>query len=161
MAENENKPTSGDESDSEKEGPTQDIERPAKPDSETEQEVAEPIKPEKEPPAPANAKKKHSAKTPQNTECQNCGATLKGAYCHQCGQAAKEPRRVVIGLVQDVIVETLAIDGKLARTIALLVSRPGKLARRYPRWKARTLFTAIAPLSICQRLFLFRSLLGC
>ena len=63
--------------------------------------------------------------------CQNCGATLKGEYCHVCGQAAKEPRRAVIGLVQDVFVDTLAIDGKLARTLGLLLWKPGALAKRY------------------------------
>ncbi len=77
------------------------------------------------------AKKRRSKKAPENTECQNCGAALQGDYCHQCGQAAKEPRRLVIGLIQDVFVETLAIDGKLARTIALLLWRPGLLARRF------------------------------
>jgi len=65
------------------------------------------------------------------TECQNCGATLTGAYCSQCGQRADEPRRVVIGLVQDFLVDTLAIDGKLARSIGLLLWRPGRLARLY------------------------------
>ncbi|MEO1135099.1 MAG: DUF3667 domain-containing protein [Pseudomonadota bacterium] len=73
------------------------------------------------------AKKKQNA----YTVCQNCGATLTGEYCHVCGQRADEPRRAVIGLVQDVFVDTLAIDGKLARTIWLLLSRPGRLARRY------------------------------
>ena len=77
------------------------------------------------------AKKRGSKKAPENTECQNCGARLQGDYCHQCGQAAKEPRRLVIGLVQDVFVETLAIDGKLARSIGLLLWRPGLLARRF------------------------------
>ncbi len=76
-------------------------------------------------------KKKRSRKVPDNTECQNCGAVLQGDFCHQCGQAAREPRRLVIGLVQDVFVETLAIDGKLARSIGLLLWRPGVLARRF------------------------------
>ena len=67
----------------------------------------------------------------KQTECKNCGAALTGAYCHQCGQRADEPRRVVIGLVQDFLVDTLAIDGKLARSIGLLFWRPGRLARRY------------------------------
>ena len=70
-------------------------------------------------------------KVNQDGICQNCGATLTGDYCHVCGQAAKEPRRAVIGLVQDVFVDTLAIDGKLARTLGLLLWRPGRLARRY------------------------------
>ncbi|MEM9234153.1 MAG: DUF3667 domain-containing protein [Pseudomonadota bacterium] len=71
------------------------------------------------------------AKSPNRSHCQNCGTKLEGEYCHVCGQAAKEPRRAVIGLVQDVFVETLAIDGKLFRTIALLYRAPGRLARRY------------------------------
>lgn len=66
-----------------------------------------------------------------HTTCQNDGAALTGEYCHTCGQRADEPRRAVIGLVQDVFVDTFAIDGKLARTIWLLLSRPGRLARRY------------------------------
>lgn len=63
--------------------------------------------------------------------CKNDGTKLTGDYCHTCGQRADEPRRAVIGLVQDVFIDTLAIDGKLARTIFLLLSRPGRLARRY------------------------------
>ncbi len=69
--------------------------------------------------------------TESNQTCQNCGAGLIGDYCHACGQRGDEPRRVVIGLVQDFLVDTLAIDGKLARTIFLLLTRPGRLARRY------------------------------
>lgn len=71
------------------------------------------------------------AKAPKRTECQNCGTKLEGEFCYVCGQAAKEPRRAIIGLVQDVFVETLAIDGKLFRTIALLLRAPGILARRF------------------------------
>ena len=63
--------------------------------------------------------------------CANCGATLRGEYCHECGQRGKEPRRVVIGLVQDVIVETLSVDSKLARTIWTLFRAPGRLAKAY------------------------------
>ncbi|MCK5749866.1 MAG: DUF3667 domain-containing protein [Oricola sp.] len=65
------------------------------------------------------------------TICQNCGTPLAGAYCYQCGQRADEPRRAVVGLVQDFFVDTMAIDGKLARSIWLLLWRPGRLARRY------------------------------
>lgn len=66
-----------------------------------------------------------------DTVCQNCGTALTGAYCHQCGQRADEPRRAVVGLVQDFFVDTMAIDGKLFRSIGLLLWRPGRLARRY------------------------------
>ncbi len=70
-------------------------------------------------------------KTQEHLECQNDGTVLVGDFCYTCGQRADEPRRAVIGLVQDVFVDTLAIDGKLARTILLLLTRPGVLARRY------------------------------
>ncbi|MEZ5893289.1 MAG: DUF3667 domain-containing protein [Parvularculaceae bacterium] len=65
------------------------------------------------------------------TVCHNCGAALVGEYCHQCGQRGDEPRRVFIGLVQDFFVDTLAIDGTLARSIWLLLRKPGRLARLY------------------------------
>ena len=64
-------------------------------------------------------------------KCLNCGTALQGDYCYQCGQAAKDTRRLFIGLVQDVFIETLAIDGKLIRSIALLLWRPGRVARRF------------------------------
>ncbi|MEM9169395.1 MAG: DUF3667 domain-containing protein [Pseudomonadota bacterium] len=70
-------------------------------------------------------------KTIRATVCQNCGTALIGEHCHMCGQSAYEPRRAVIGLVQDFFVDTLAIDGKLFRTIWLLLTRPGRLARRF------------------------------
>ncbi|MEL6212932.1 MAG: DUF3667 domain-containing protein, partial [Pseudomonadota bacterium] len=72
-----------------------------------------------------------SAKLNADGHCRNCGEALSGDYCWNCGQAASEPRRLVIGLVQDFFVETLSIDGKLIRTLSLLLTRPGRLARRY------------------------------
>lgn len=65
------------------------------------------------------------------TRCRNDGTELTGDYCHTCGQSADEPRRAVMGLVQDFFVDTLAIDGKLFRTVGLLLWKPGALARRY------------------------------
>ncbi len=82
------------------------------------------------PPKPKKAKKPEDP-IPPDGACKNCGTALTGAYCHNCGQRADEPRRVVVGLVQDFLVDTLAIDGKLARSIGLLLWRPGRLARRY------------------------------
>ncbi|GGD08873.1 DUF3667 domain-containing protein [Aquisalinus flavus] len=63
--------------------------------------------------------------------CSNCGNSLRGRYCHDCGQRANEPRRAVIGLVQDFFVETLWLDGRLLRSIGLLLWKPGRLARYY------------------------------
>ncbi|MEM1150917.1 MAG: DUF3667 domain-containing protein [Pseudomonadota bacterium] len=84
--------------------------------------------------------------------CTNCDAILVGDYCHACGQRSKEPRRLVIGLVQDVIVETLSVDSKLARTVWLLFRAPGRLAKAYVTGK-RVRYTP--PF----RLYLFTSVL--
>lgn len=95
------------------------------------QTPAKETKAEEEEKSVEDKKPKNPGKSNDLGICQNCGATLTGDYCHDCGQAAREPRRAVIGLVQDVFVDTLAIDGKLARTLGLLLWKPGALARRY------------------------------
>ncbi len=64
-------------------------------------------------------------------QCENCGTPLQGEFCHACGQRGIELRRPVIGLAQDIIVETLSIDSKLLRTIKGLLWNPGAVARDY------------------------------
>jgi len=88
---------------------------------------------------------------PASERCLNCQSPLQGPYCSECGQRAENPRRLVIGLVQDVIVDTLSIDSKLARTLSMLFLRPASLARDYLDGR-RVRYTA--PF----RLYLFSSL---
>jgi len=64
-------------------------------------------------------------------QCENCGTPLQGDFCHECGQRGVELRRPVIGLAQDIIVETLSIDSKLFRTFRGLLLNPGKVAHNY------------------------------
>ena len=71
------------------------------------------------------------AKKEPITHCENCGTELRGEFCHVCGQKAVELRRPVIGLAQDIIVETLSIDSRLFRTLAGLLLNPGKVAKSY------------------------------
>lgn len=65
------------------------------------------------------------------THCENCGTELRGEFCHVCGQRGVEIRRPVIGLAQDIIVETLAVDGRLLRTLKGLFINPGQVAKDY------------------------------
>ena len=65
------------------------------------------------------------------TICENCRTTLQGDYCHECGQRGVELRRPVLGLAQDIIIETLSIDGRLWRTIKGLFFNPGRVATDY------------------------------
>ena len=60
-------------------------------------------------------------------ECTNCGTTLHGAYCAHCGQKAVPPDPTVRHVVGDVWDEVVPVDGKILRSLRLLLTRPGFL----------------------------------
>ena len=62
--------------------------------------------------------------------CLNCGAALRGDYCHGCGQAA-HVHRTLTEFGHDLLHGVLHFEGKIWRTLPLLVWRPGELTRRY------------------------------
>ena len=64
------------------------------------------------------------------TRCLNCGAFLTGTYCNRCGQKA-HLHRTISDFWHDLLHGVLHFDGKLWRTLPLLVWRPGELTRRY------------------------------
>lgn len=61
------------------------------------------------------------------TTCQNCGTPLDDRFCSHCGQRAIPPRPTVRELAGDAWSELIGWDGKLARTLRLLLRRPGEL----------------------------------
>ncbi len=62
--------------------------------------------------------------------CLNCGTRLIGAHCHACGQAGHVHRSVgAIG--HEIAHGVFHFEGKIWRTLPLLVLRPGELTRRY------------------------------
>ncbi len=63
-------------------------------------------------------------------ECLNCGTRLVGAYCHACGQSG-HIHRTIGGFMHDLLHGALHFEGKMWRTLPMLVLRPGKLTRRY------------------------------
>ncbi len=75
----------------------------------------------------SGAKEKHPNQ-PEN--CLNCGTPLVGAYCHACGQNARV-HRTIGAFWHDLLHGALHFEGKLWRTLPMLVLRPGKLTRRY------------------------------
>lgn len=89
--------------------------------------------------------------------CKNCGAVLESEFCGACGQRGKEVRRPVIGLAQDVLIDTLAIDSKLLRSFGLLLLWPGRLARHYLDGK-RMSHTAPFRMYLFTSLFYFLAL---
>ena len=62
--------------------------------------------------------------------CLNCGSELVGDFCHRCGQHA-HVHRTVGAFFHDLAHGVLHFEGKIWRTLPLLVWKPGELTRRY------------------------------
>ena len=73
------------------------------------------------------------AKSPhphQPESCLNCGEKLTGAYCHSCGQIG-HVHRTLGAFGHDLLHGALHLEGKLWRTLPMLMFKPGNLTRRY------------------------------
>jgi hypothetical protein len=66
----------------------------------------------------------------ENEPCANCGQERIGPYCHACGQVGHVHRNVG-ALVHDIAHGVFHFEGKIWRTLPLLIRRPGELTRRY------------------------------
>lgn len=63
--------------------------------------------------------------------CRNCGETVENRYCTNCGQLAASFHRPILSLVGETISDTFTVDGRLARTLPVLLFRPGRLTKNY------------------------------
>nr|WP_229521341.1 DUF3667 domain-containing protein [Massilia sp. IC2-477] len=63
--------------------------------------------------------------------CKNCGATTQGNYCHQCGQAAHLHVPSAREFLHEFLAHYVALEGKLWKSLALLLFKPGFLSREY------------------------------
>ena len=62
--------------------------------------------------------------------CLNCKTPLVGSHCHACGQAA-HVHRTLGAYGHDLLHGVFHFEGKIWRTLPMLVWRPGELTRRY------------------------------
>lgn len=62
--------------------------------------------------------------------CLNCGTRLLDDYCHACGQAA-HVHRSLGGIGHEIAHGVFHFEGKIWRTLPLLILHPGTLTRRY------------------------------
>jgi hypothetical protein len=62
--------------------------------------------------------------------CLNCGTTLIGDYCHACGQNG-HVHKTLTSIGHDLLHGVFHFEGKIWRTLPMLVTRPGQLTRRY------------------------------
>lgn len=67
---------------------------------------------------------------PHDGHCLNCGASLYGSFCNQCGQNA-HVHRSITAFWHDFLHAFMHFDGKVWRTLPMLMIRPGQLTRRY------------------------------
>ena len=81
-------------------------------------------------------------------KCLNCGTALIGPHCHQCGQHA-HVHRSLTAFFHDLAHGVFHLEGKLWRTIPLLVWKPGELTRRYIEGQRASFVSPIALFLFC------------
>lgn len=80
--------------------------------------------------------------------CLNCGTTLIGPHCHRCGQHS-HVHRSLGAFFHDFAHGVFHLEGKLWRTIPLLVWKPGDLTRRYIDGQRASFVSPIALFLFC------------
>lgn len=63
--------------------------------------------------------------------CQDCGAPISGNYCSNCGQETRIETPTVRQFVHELMDQYVAVEGKLGRTLRVLLTRPGQLTLDY------------------------------
>lgn len=63
--------------------------------------------------------------------CKNCDAATSGNYCQQCGQATHLHVPSAREFLHEFIAHYVALEGKLWRSLKLLLFKPGFLSREY------------------------------
>ena len=64
-------------------------------------------------------------------DCPNCSASVAGNYCHQCGQETVLHPPSTREFLHEFIGHYVALEGKLWKTLGLLLLRPGRLTLEY------------------------------
>jgi len=62
--------------------------------------------------------------------CLNCGTALIGDFCHACGQNG-HVHKTLMSIGHDLLHGVFHFEGKVWRTVPMLVTHPGGLTRRY------------------------------
>lgn len=65
------------------------------------------------------------------SDCLNCGTIVVGKFCHNCGQENIEGKETFFQIVYHFIEDITHFDGKLIKTLRLLLTKPGLLTKAY------------------------------
>lgn len=90
----------------------------------------------------------HLAGHTHESACLNCGTMLVGAHCHACGQAG-HVHRTLGAFFHDLLHGVFHFEGKVWRTLPLLVWRPGRLTREYIDGRRASYVSPIALFLFC------------
>ncbi len=72
------------------------------------------------------------------TNCLNCGTQVAGRYCQNCGQENVEVKESIWHLLMHFIEDLTHFDGKLWKTLMLLLFKPASLTKHYMDGKRAT-----------------------
>ena len=67
----------------------------------------------------------------QGMPCRNCGALIEIRFCTNCGQLGADFHRPVWDLVSSSISDMFSLDGRLWRSLPMLMLRPGRMTKEY------------------------------
>jgi hypothetical protein len=67
----------------------------------------------------------------ESAHCHNCGAIVSGNFCAACGQETTLHVASAREFLHEFIGHYVALEGKLWKTLALLLFKPGKLTTEY------------------------------
>ena len=90
-------------------------------------------------------------------DCFNCGTPLTGEYCSHCGQRA-HIHRTLSAFFHDLLHGVLHFEGKIWKTLPLLVWKPGELTRDYIEGRRARYVSPIALFLFC--VFLMFGVIG-
>lgn len=90
-------------------------------------------------------------------DCLNCGTKLVGSYCHVCGQRG-HLHRTIASFVHELLHGVFHFEGKIWRTLPLLVFKPGELTSRYIAGERAKFISPLAMFLFCT--FLMFAVVG-
>jgi hypothetical protein len=63
--------------------------------------------------------------------CKNCGTVVEVRFCTNCGQLGADFHRPLFDLITSSIGDMFTLDGRLLRSLPMLMLRPGRMTREY------------------------------
>jgi hypothetical protein len=92
--------------------------------------------------------------TDDSRVCAACRANLVGRYCHACGQDSTAKPVPLREMAIEVATSYSPLDGKAARTLAILLVRPGRLLEAYREGAGSLYVTPLKLFIVATTLFL-------